>query len=59
MARPIEFEYIVEADDPEAEYDRLLSARPNEAAVRTLKQADALDSDRLELEPRDARTAVR
>jgi hypothetical protein len=58
MARPIEFEYIVETDDPQKEYDRLLSARPNEAAIRTLKDADALDLERLELEPKGTRAAA-
>jgi len=47
MARPLEFEYVVESKDPRAEYERLLSARPNDAARRTLRAVKKLDMSRL------------
>lgn len=49
MARPLEFEYIIKCEDPAAEVERLLSLRPNEAARRTLREADKLDMSRLKL----------
>jgi hypothetical protein len=53
MARPLEFEYVIECEDPAAEVARLLSMRPNEAALRTLREVDKLDWSRLKLaEPR-------
>ena len=50
MARPLEFEYVVESKDPKRDYERLLSAQPSEAARQTLREADALDMSRLRQE---------
>jgi len=51
MARPLEFEYVVECDDPAAEIERLLHAPPSEAALRTLREVEKLDMSRLKLAP--------
>ena len=42
MARPLEFEYVIECEDPKAERERLLSRRASAKAVKILKEADAL-----------------
>lgn len=47
MARPLEFEYVIEAKDAKKEYERLLSKRPNDAARRTMREAERLDMSRL------------
>ena len=59
MARPIEFDCIIETDDPKAEYERLLSTPPSPAALRALKESDELDDVRLQLEPGDRRAKMR
>jgi hypothetical protein len=43
VARPLEFEYVVESKDPRSAYERLLSARPSDAAQQTLREAEKLD----------------
>ncbi len=47
MARPLEFEYVIESKDPKGDCERLLSKRPNEAARRTMREAEKLDISRL------------
>ena len=59
MARPLEFEFVIECEDPAAEVARLLSMRPNEAALRTIREAEELDMSCLELDPPDQRRAGR
>ena len=48
MARPLEFEFVVRCKDPVAEYAKLLSARPSDAALETLKRAEKLHKERAE-----------
>lgn len=53
MARPLEFEFVVRCEDPDAEYRRLLSAKPSDAALETLKRAEQLYRERAQSrEPR-------
>lgn len=59
MARPIEFDCVIESDDPRAEYERLLSAPPSPAALRSLRESDELDDTRLQLEPEVSRKTMR
>ncbi len=59
MARPIEFDCVIESDDPKAEYERLLSAPPSPAALRALRESDELDDARLQLGPEDSRARIR
>ncbi len=59
MARPIEFECLVESDDPKAEYARLLSAAPSAAALQTLKDSEELDDARLQLGSEEAPASPR
>jgi hypothetical protein len=46
MARPLEFELVVRCKDPEAEYRKLLSAKPSDAALETLRRAEQLHKER-------------
>ncbi len=48
MARPLEFELVVRCKDPDAEYTKLLSAKPSKAALETLKRAEQLHKERAE-----------
>ena len=48
MALPLEFELVVRCKDPEAEYKKLLSAKPSDAALETLKRAELLHKERAE-----------
>jgi hypothetical protein len=59
MARPLEFEVVIECEDPAAEVERLLSARPSEAALRTIREAEALDLNCLEVDLPDAPRTTR
>ena len=47
MARPLEFELVVRCKDPDAEYTKLLSAKPSDAALETLKRAEQLHKERV------------
>ncbi len=50
MARPIEFEYVIKCEDPDREFEKLLSTRPSEAARATLRGAEELYRARKALE---------
>ena len=58
MARPLEFEFVIECEDPAAEVARLLTARPNEAALSTIREAEKLDMSRLKLAKPKRRSAA-
>ncbi len=42
MARPLEFEYVIECQDPEAEREKLLSTPASPRAMEILAEADVL-----------------
>jgi hypothetical protein len=46
MARPLEFEYVIECQDPEAEREKLLSAPASPRAMEILAEADTLYNER-------------
>ena len=48
MARPLEFEFVIRCKDPRREFEKLLSARPSEAARATLREAEELHRARVE-----------
>ena len=46
MARPLEFEYVIECEDPRAEREKLLSTPASPRALEILAEADALYRER-------------